>query len=502
MKITGLKVNNFLIIKNVEIENLNSKLVTFVGKNKKGKTSFLKAITAGLRGTTDPSVIREGADKSEIMLDIEGIKVHRTITSKGQNRLKVTTPGGDIKASPQTFLDGLLSNFSFDPIRFVLMESKDRVKYLRDLFKTKLSPGHLKGIIEPELLEGIDFEKDGLTILSELEAMLYPVRREKNKMTAQKKAHYEETIKPLAIAEFSPNFKDVSTELQEKITILKDKISEAQVKERQAEGTKDLLEGVKKKIEVSKDVKKEIVKAEGYEFIVQISTMEYEIETINKTITNQVTLRNLLQNKINRASMLKGREDELDREIETHVSTLASLPKPEDVPDVAPLQTTLTEALTLEKENERGKGLMNIHGQAEEIKKDWLEYKKQSDSLTLTIKQLREDLPVKISKEAKFPISNLRFEGEKVFIGKTSMDNLSTAEQIETSLTIVRELNKGAKLKMLCLDRAESLDDDELKEFQKQIKNDEFQYFITIVTHKGQEVPPHSLFVEEIMKKA
>jgi disulfide oxidoreductase YuzD len=46
---------------------------------------------------------------------------------------------------------------------------------------------------------------------------------------------------------------------------------------------------------------------------------------------------------------------------------------------------------------------------------------------------------------------------------------------------MVRELNKDAKLKVLFLDRAESLDDETFEEFRKQIEGDEFCYFLTMV---------------------
>jgi disulfide oxidoreductase YuzD len=72
---------------------------------------------------------------------------------------------------------------------------------------------------------------------------------------------------------------------------------------------------------------------------------------------------------------------------------------------------------------------------------------------------------------------------------------MSTSEQIGVALQMVRELNKDAKLKVLFLDRAESLDDETFAEFVKQIEGDDFCYFLTFVQH-GDTIPEGAILVE------
>ena len=486
-------------LKDVELTDINKKLVAFVGKNRKGKTSWIKAITTGLKGTTDTSVIREGAEKSEIMLDLEGLQVQRTITRKGQNKLKVITKDGDIKASPQSFLDGLLSDFSFDPIGFVAMNKTERMKYLRELFKTRITPAHLEGVVNAELLADmkIDYTEDGLSVCQKIEDILYPLRRERNKATAQKKALYEATVRPLKETNFNPKFKDRSAEIEVGEAALNNLIADAQIKARQADGTAALIARVKDKISAAQAQKEKLRNNENFPFVAHLDALEKESRELTAQIKLLVEQRNVVEDKRDTATAIKGSIDSIDREIELHNNTVENLPKVEDVPDINALQAQLNDLLVLKVENNKDLKLLNIHKNAEMLLSDWTELQAQADQLTESIKKLRKDVPERLSSEAQFPIPELRFEGDQVFIGKVSMEHLSTSEQVGVALRIVRELNKQAPLKVLCLDRAEILDDDSLNEFTKQIEADEFQYFITIVSHKGQKMPAGSLHVND-----
>ena len=292
MKITGLKVKDYLILEDVEITP-DSKLNIFAGKNKQGKTSFIKAIEAGLKGISDPSVIRRGADKSEIQIDIEGLKIRRTMNRKGNGTLKVVTPAGDIKASPQNYLDGLLSDFSFDPLTFIMLEGKERTKYLRELFKTKLLPEHLFGVIDPEIISKLDFEKDGLSILKELELLNYSKRTDINKHMAGKKALYESYPKVQQI----DDYEDARPIIKERLLDAEKKLTEANAIKKQAEGTLAYVKKLEDKI--VKD-KAELALVEQQMQTVDYSVLLKEMDELKAQIeelSNQLKMKESLKGK-------------------------------------------------------------------------------------------------------------------------------------------------------------------------------------------------------------
>jgi len=497
MKITGIKVKDYLIIKELELgnDNISPKLNIFLGKNRSGKTSIIKAIETGLLGTTDPSVIRIGSDKSEIQIDIDGLlKVHRTITPKGQ-RLKVINETGDIKSNPQTFLSSLLGNFSFDPITFVTLQGKERVKYLQELFKTTVKPEDLKDAgVDDDSIKRLDFTKDGLSVLKDAENIIYARRAEVNKQVNQKWAVLQEGENKLS--GFDPNSyePDKIDRIEKETQNIKSEITRAQALKTQQEKNERLRLSLQNKIDQANKELDEIpvremlvatIKEDETEFnniVEQIKKLEAQLAKVNERI---------LQNK----NLLNKRE-KFQKDIAGWQETLGHLDVV-DIPDIGTLTNQLKE---YEEEYRKALAESELYETwlevEQDIKPEYLKLKKESERLTAILDSLRKDLPQKISKEANIPIENLRFEGDKIFVGDKSIDNMSTSEQVAFALKIVRELNKDKPLKVMCLDRVESLDEDTLKEFERQIEDDDWQYFLTRVW-TGDETMENAFFVED-----
>jgi DNA repair exonuclease SbcCD ATPase subunit len=489
MKLNNIKVTNFLIISEADIKP-DSKLNIFCGKNKSGKTSVIKAIKTGLLGTTDPNVIKVGTDKAEIMIDLDGLKVQRTITAKGQ-RVKVTnTENGDIKANPQKFLNSLLGDFSFDPIAFVLMDGKERQKYIRELFNPKVKEEHLTDVIETELLDRIrgNFDKvDGLTILKNLEDLYYARRTDINKQLKQKEGAYQEAIPE------GYNPEEVEYNVDDLIASLKEAESErdaAKNIEVQNENAEKSRVRIQAKIEEFKGILAEV----NEEAIALLPTYEADIQRIEDEIKKrQGTLQQLREHHEVASQHLSVKAEATNRimELESGLEDFPIVP----VPDVSALEAEILNLDASILEAKQKAALKEKYLKAQEIGQEVEALDANSKNLTSIIDKLRKDIPAQIIKEANIPIEGLRIEGDNIMVGDTSMDNMSTSEQVAIALTIVRELNKGAKLKLLCLDRAESLDDATLEEFRKQIKEDEFQYIVTYVQH-GDEKPEGALLME------
>lgn len=486
--ITGLKVKDFLILEDIEITP-DSKLNIFAGKNKNGKTSVIKAIKAALKGISDPSVIRHGAERTELQVDIEGLKIRRTMNRKGNGTLKVITPAGDIKASPQAYLDGLLSDFSFDPLTFIMLEGKERTKYIRELFRTELKPEHLAEfeLDHFDALGAIDFSRDGLAILKELETHFYTVRSERNKQLAQKKALYESYPK-LQINDYE----DIRPTIKEDLADAEKRLTEANAIKKQAEGTLSYVKKLEEKIvrdESALSITKQQIDAiDAAKLNLEVMEIQEQVRILQESLEQKLEL-------LDKHTEYVIETEEAEKRIADNKATLAQLPSVKDIPDIAEIETKVQgfKLMLEEAESEAQEHKMYLESQT--VKKEYEELKTQSDSLTAKIDILRKTLPEQLSKEANIPIPNLRFEGDKVFIGDKNINDMSTSEQIGLAVQIVEAFNKDKALKLICIDRAESLDDQTLLEFVNQIP-DEYQFFLTLVQHEGAKVPEGAYLVE------
>lgn len=133
MKIVNLKAENFKRIVAVEIAP-DGNTVILSGKNGAGKSSVLDCIVAALCGKKyiPEKPIRDGEDRAEIVLETDKFIVTRTFTEKG-TQLKITNSEGMTASSPQSLLDSIVGDISFDPTEFIRMDAKKQRAMLMEL---------------------------------------------------------------------------------------------------------------------------------------------------------------------------------------------------------------------------------------------------------------------------------------------------------------------------------------------------------------------------------
>lgn len=140
MKIAKMSATNILRLSAVEIEP-SGDIVTLGGKNGAGKTSVLNAIHMALAGKRHmpPQPIHKGEERASVTLDLGELIVERVITEKS-DRLIVRNADGSRHDKPQSILDKLFSSVSFDPLKFIDMDSKAQVALLQELAGVDLAP--------------------------------------------------------------------------------------------------------------------------------------------------------------------------------------------------------------------------------------------------------------------------------------------------------------------------------------------------------------------------
>jgi DNA repair exonuclease SbcCD ATPase subunit len=136
MKIAKATLKNFKRIAHVEIEPSTSTIV-ISGCNGQGKSSVLDGFSAALGGERlcPPLPIREGERSAEVSVHLDdGLHIVRTWTrSKGgtSSKLNVTSPEGEVIASPQAVLDKLKGPLNYEPENFLRGDAKLRLSLVK-----------------------------------------------------------------------------------------------------------------------------------------------------------------------------------------------------------------------------------------------------------------------------------------------------------------------------------------------------------------------------------
>lgn len=134
MNIISLGIENVKRISAIELHPETGEPIILTGDNAQGKSSVLDSIELLLtnKGLDDP--IRHGRTSGKVTAVIGGAEaeftVERKVTRSGQS-LTITGKDGVKVPSPQTFLNGLLGKYTFDPLAFVALKPKEQVEALK-----------------------------------------------------------------------------------------------------------------------------------------------------------------------------------------------------------------------------------------------------------------------------------------------------------------------------------------------------------------------------------
>ncbi len=129
MRVVRLQAENVKRLRAVDISvGEDEPVVVITGKNAAGKSSVLDAIWYALGGkdAAPSKPIREGERSASVTLDLGKFVVERRFLSDDRSRLEVRAPDGATYQSPQTLLDSLLGELTFDPLEFARQGRKEQ----------------------------------------------------------------------------------------------------------------------------------------------------------------------------------------------------------------------------------------------------------------------------------------------------------------------------------------------------------------------------------------
>jgi len=486
MKIAKLSIKNFLGIKDVLIEP--KKITVLSGRNKQGKSSILKAIEAAFKGCT-PAAIHQGTERAEIVVDLEDILVTRVQTHKTHS-VTVKTKEGFIRTAPQKFLDGLLGNFAFNPLAFLLSEAKARKDYLLKAMDVTVTAEQIREAAGDGTNVPVPPSGPALEQYAEAHGWFYRQRTEVNRMLKQKISAAAEAKKKLPEGyAYNPNvlveidrWRDQEQTIERRIAALEEeqKAAEraektrARIKEEQADLRQNRWEPRIKKAEAIKFTEADEAQAQAV------------VKDLEEKLRLAMNNRDHIAKEIRRREILLEEAKGIESMIQKNVQTLEELPSPFDAKKLEAeqerLAETTTQVVALKDEQKR----MAIFEEASQLGEEVQTLEEESGRLSALVEKFGTELPAKALAEAKLPIEGLQIGEAGILVSGVPIDQLSASEQIEVTLSIARALSR--ELPLICIDGVERLDEEAFAEFVKQSGSDGFQYFVTRVgaPHEGE----------------
>ena len=512
-----------LVIKDclgIEELALNPKQMNMItGGNEKGKTTILEAIEKALFNTKRRArFVRTGAEKAYIELETDdGINVRRTIKEDeaglDKGSVKVTKDNIPVKA-PESFLKELFGiaagrggdMFAFNPVDFMQKKDTEQTDILLALMPISVTAEQAMAWFHQA--PKVDYTKHGLQVLKDLELWFYEARHEAN---ARAKATSDECT---AVAKRLPDNYNLDEWSKVNLGQLFSELTAAQATNRDIEekkkvvGAHELNTGsINNKYDVQVAQAREEERKEFGQVKLKIEEQKLAfMGELNLVIQDIEKTRQHLE-------YLKTKQTDLDREIrlletkdlQTSKDALAKLTaqKIEHIDqkrkeeqarlegtkyaanifletykpiDIAPLRAKC-------EETERMKSFVPLASEVKSLDDRREQEQKQADSYDKCVETARFK-PVELLSKVELPVKSLGIDARGIVtINNLPLSNLSTAQQVKTCLDIARVMAKTSPLKLICVDKAEHLDEDVQREFRKQIEADqEFQYFVTIVT--------------------
>ncbi len=530
-KISFLKVNNFLGVDELELEP--GKVNIFKGPKGTGKTSVIEAIEKTFTNKSRRTeIIKHGEEEATLFVELDdGMEVDRRLRSEKGDYLKVRKADEGVP-STEKFLRTLVNGHIFRPLDWVNLGVKEQTKSLLSMLEIDWSEEDIINWFG-DLVDDIDYSQHILLILKSIEQKYYKTREEVNREVKELKGRIDALYEELPPEYNGEEWRSV------KIQEYYKKVSEAQEINKLIEMAKNIQENFNNTVETIK-AKGEKQKAnitlifkENKEDINDIialaknkierannfisnsnNTLEFELSKLDNQLESEY--QDLLQkyamlkdqkkrdiltaveeqkeiiainnNKISaKEQELRGLDEkeeseklavdekvnsEIEKE-EIRIGKAASYLKENTLIDIEPLQAEADRVTEMV-------GYLRDWDRIAEIRDGSLSSKQAyANELTSKIDKAR-NLPGELLKTAKMPIDGISVDVEgRVRINGTLIDGLSDGEKLELAMKVAKA--QCGELKLICMDKWESLDIDSQNKLLEEMTEDEYQYFVTEV---------------------
>jgi DNA repair exonuclease SbcCD ATPase subunit len=527
-KIKKIEVKSYVGLQEFGLDA--GKVNIFRGPKGSGKSSVIEALeTAFTNSKRRTEVIRHGQDEATLYVELDnGLEINRKIRNGKADYLKVRK-GDEGVPSTERFLRKLINGDIFRPIDWVNLSSKEQTKSILNMLQIEWSQEDIQEWFG-EIQSNIEYNQHILMVLKAIETKYFKDREEVNRIIKELKTQIQVIKKEL------PADYDGEEWRNKKVQEYYNKVSEAQKINQYIEQAKALQEGFQTKVQAIKanaendksriemkykdqrqDIKdiidlsnSKIEKAQQFirdtEVKVKLANeklnteMNTEIQKLKEKYSKlktqkeqeiisesdeQKDLIHIQENKISaKQQELMGLDELEDREKSSidekglneiekekiRVGKAGEYLEEHELVDIEPLQQEADKVAEMQSYLRQWDMLLDIRDNK-------LSDKERYTSILTTRIEKARTLPQHLLKTAKMPIDGISVDEKGLIrINGTLIDGLSDGEKLELAFKIAKA--QAGDLKVICLDRFESLKSDQ-KQVLESAMNDEYQYFIT-----------------------
>lgn len=527
-KIKKIEVKSYVGLQEFGLDA--GKVNIFRGPKGSGKSSVIEALeTAFTNSKRRTEVIRHGQDEATLYVELDnGLEINRKIRNGKADYLKVRK-GDEGVPSTERFLRKLINGDIFRPIDWVNLSSKEQTKSILNMLQIEWSQEDIQKWFG-EIPSNIEYNQHILMVLKAIETKYFKDREEVNRVIKELKTQIQVIKKDL------PADYDGEEWRNKRVQECYNKVSEAQKINQYIDQARALQEGFETKVQAIKANSENDKSRIEMKYKDQRQDIKDIIDLSNSKIEKAQQFIRDTEVKVNLA------KEKLDTELNTEIQKLKEkysklkLQKEQEIisesdeqKDLIHIQENkisakqqelmgLDELEDHEKSSIDEKGLNEIEKEKIRVGKagEYLEehepvdieplqqradkvaemqsYLRQWDMLidirdnklsdkeryasvlTTRIEKART-LPQDLLKTAKMPIDGISVDEKGLIrINGTLIDGLSDGEKLELAFKIAKA--QAGDLKVICLDRFESLRSDQ-KAILESAMNDEYQYFIT-----------------------
>lgn len=431
LKISHLKISNILGIDELEFSPDGFNEIS--GKNGTGKTSVLEAIKAATGTGHDATLLRNGADKGEIVLVLDdGAEIKRRVTATA-SKTDITDADGKKVTKPAEFIRTLIDTLSVNPVEFLTASKKDRAKVLLESMPIQVDTDRLESIAGFPVMEDDRFH--GLVLIDDTRKRIFDDRTGTNRAVKEKDATINQLR--LAMPDVPGGVTGSEDELRAKV--------EAATKDRDAE-----LDRVR--------VKLDGIKAENQKTIdARRAKLQEDIDALKAVALGEV-------DGLNAALAETERKAGIQREktIQKHTDTVAPLNQS--------LESIRTNRSAHAKREQAEVTIKQMEEELEELKGD-------AEAQT---KALAAIDAYKVELLASLPIPGVEVRDGEIYRDGVVFDRLNTAQQVGIAVEIAKL--RAGDLRVSCVDGLELLDPEAFEQFRDQTKASDLQLFVTRVS--------------------
>lgn len=498
MKITRIEIKAYRGIVDLSVD-VPPEGAVFAGGNAKGKSSVLKAISAAIAAEgIGADAIRLGSDKSEILIDMDAIKVHRQITRKGGASLTVTNSDGDRWAKPQTRLTELFGTAALDCLSFFLAEPKERRKLVMEALPVTVTaedvarwaPGATK------IAGRVSLEGHGLEVLERLHKTFYDVRSEVNRAAKEARAAATAALSFPPGPDDAPTLEDAAkanTEAGQVLVQLQAREMAAVEAKKGGERTRELIAASERN---AADYR---ARAAQGPTDVEFDAAQLSAQHAQDEVTRLGRLLDAAKNVANEAMKawadandrrrqqkisIKTAEEEDARVVQLRASIADVDAMGVPAEELAAARAALDKTITALEDAKAAAAARAAQEHADALAARATKTEADAAQVDEIVRRLATEAPQELAKRSAL-IPGLGIDGDSITLDGVSIDSLSGAEQMHFAVDLCRRLNAGCKI--LVVDGLERLDDDSLDAFVAAATADDWQLIGTRVS-KGELV--------------